>query len=175
MPRLLVSLVVGSLCLIGCSPATPPVSRVDETKKKDEDEVKQGFKALQTALKAKDADKIWTLLVKDSQDDAGRQAKAVKETYGKLSDKDKPAYEKKLGLTGQEVAEVTGKLYVKSTSFLRGEVDELKDSTLDKVVFTGDNAVVHYTEEHGDKEKLPAVREQGQWRFAVPVPKALLP
>ena len=69
---------------------------------------------------------------------------------------------------------MNGKIYVKSKSFYTGEVDELPDSKVDKVVLTGSSGIVHYTEEKGDKEKLPVVREQGQWKFAVPVPKAVL-
>ncbi len=129
---------------------------------------------MQEALDEKDADRIWNLLAKDSRDDADREAKAVKEAFSKLTDKEKARFAKRVGLSVKEMTEITGKLYVKSNSFFTGKADELSDCDLNKVVVAGESATVHYTEEKGDKEKIPVVREQGQWKFAVPVAKAVL-
>jgi hypothetical protein len=52
---------------------------------KAEDEVRQAFTALQEALKAKDSDKLLALLDDDSQADAERAAKAVREAYAKAA------------------------------------------------------------------------------------------
>ncbi len=165
--------IVCAAFLAGCNPSTP-ASKTADPPKKSEEEIKQAFSSLQSAIKAKDADKIWGLLAADSRADSEREGKAVKEAFSKLADKEKSDFEKKIGLSAKEIADMTGKLYVKSASFFTGEVDELPDSKIDRIVLTGETGMLHYTEEKGDKEKLPVVREEGQWRFAVPVPKAVL-
>jgi len=169
---LTVSLIC-AISLVGCNPPAAKDKPADASKKSEE-EIKTAFATLQAAIKAKDADKIWSLLAKDSQDDTDREAKAVKEAFSKLAEKDKPEYEKKVGLSAKELTEMTGKLYVKSKSFFTGKADEIPDSKLDKVVVAGESGTVHYIEDDGDKEKLVVVREQGQWKFAVPVAKAVL-
>ena len=169
--------VLFSASLIGCGSSTPankPVATKPVESAKDNDEqIKQAFGNLQAAIKAKDGDKVWGLMAKDARDDAEREAKVMKESFGKLTGDDKAGYEKKVGLSAAELAAITGKAYVKSKTFYSGEVDELPDSKMDKIVMTGDTGILHYIEEKGDKEKLPVVREEGQWRFAVPVPKAV--
>jgi hypothetical protein len=159
--------------LIGCN-QPGPAKKGEDTAKKGEEEIKAGFASLQSAIKAKDADKIWSMLAQDSRADTEREAKATKEAFAKLDDKDKAGFEKKIGLASAAINGIDGKLYVKSNFFFSGEVDEMPDSKLDKVVMSGESATVHYTEEKGGKEKLPVVREEGKWKFAVPVPKAVL-
>ena len=155
--------IVFAACLIGCQPGDDP--------KKAEEQVKEAFKALQTAIKEKDADKIWNLLDKDSQSDAEREAGAAKEAYGKLADKDKADYEKRLKLTDKELAHMTGKLYVKSEVFYKKH-HEIPDSKIDKVSVTGETGILYSIEEDGDKVNFPVVRDKGQWKFSLKIPKA---
>jgi hypothetical protein len=117
------------------------------------------------------------LLAKDTQGDTERESKAVKEAYGKLAEGDKPAYEKKVELSSKELSEMTGKLYVKSSTFFTGETAEMPDSQWDKVVATGEStATVHYIEDNGkgQRETRSVTREDGQWKFVLPVSKAVL-
>ena len=162
--------------LVGCNRAAPKVNPADAAKKSEE-EIKQAFTSLQAAIKAKDVDKVWGLLAKDSQADSEREGKAVKEAYAKLAEGDKPAYEKKVGLSAKELTEMTGKLYAKSSTFFTGETGEMPESKWDKVVMTGESAAtVHYIEDDGkgQRETRSVVREDGQWRFVLPISKAVL-
>ena len=172
-------LVVSIVCagsLAGCNPSAPKDKAADGTKKSEE-EIKQAFTALQSAIKAKDVDKIWSLLSADTQGDTEREGKAVKEAFGKLAESDKPAYEKKVGLSARELTEMTGKLFVKSNTFFSGETAEMPESKWDKVVVTGEStATVHYIEDDGkgQREARSVTREDGQWKFILPVSKAVL-
>src|SRR5262249_20703671 len=66
-------------CLAGC-----PKKEDDRLPGKGEvAAAKAAFVALQEALKAKDADRVWELLDDDSQADAERQARAIREAYQK--------------------------------------------------------------------------------------------
>jgi hypothetical protein len=145
--------------------------------KKSEDDIKQSFTALQAAIKAKDGDKVWTMMSKDAQEDAERQAKAIKEAHTKMSDKEKEEYEKKIAVSVKDLTSFDGKGYVRSKSFFTGEVAEIPDSKFDKVAMSSKDAgTLHYIEDDGkgDKERMSVLREQDQWRFTLNVPKAVL-
>ena len=137
-----------------------------------EDDIRQAFVSLQKAIKARDGDKIWGLIDSDSQSDANRAAKAVQAAFSKAGDKDKAEFEKKYGLTLKELADMNGKLFIKSNRF-HGKYHEIPGSKLDAVKVKGDTARINYTEEDGDKEKLSLVRQKGQWKFIIPMPKAV--
>lgn len=155
------------VCLIGCTP-TPS----ERAKKPGADaEITQAFSGLQSAIKAKDADKIWTLLANESQADAEREAKVVKDSFAKANDKDKGEYEKKMELTAKELTDMNGKHYVKSRRFY-GKYHEIPDSKVEKITVTGDSGTVKYIEDDGDKMTQDVVREQGKWKFVMPIPKA---
>jgi hypothetical protein len=110
-------------------------------------------------------DKLWALLDADGQADAERAARAVREAYAK--DKD----EKRYGLPGKELAELTGKGYLKTGLFL-GKHHEIPGSKIEKVTVAGDQATVFYEEDDGDHEKLKFVREGGKWKVtALDMPK----
>jgi hypothetical protein len=169
--KLLFTWIVLAACLSGCTPSAPSGNKSGDGAKKGEDEVKLAFAALQSAVKAKDADKIWDLLGKNSQADAEREATAAKEAYGKLADADKAGYEKRLGLTSKELADITGKLYVKSEVFYNKH-HEIPDSKIDKVGVTGETGTLYSIEDDGDKVNFPLVRDQGKWKFVLEIPKA---
>jgi hypothetical protein len=141
---------------------------------KGEDQVRESFTALQAALKAKDADKIWALLDAESQADAERAAQGIKAAYEKASADEKAQQEKALGLTGPELSSLSGRAFLKTKRFY-GKYDELPESKLDKVTVQGDSATVNYVEPDGDKEKLTLVRQEGHWKVTLPMPKGTQP
>ena len=137
-----------------------------------EDDIRRAFKEFQGAIKARDPHKIWELLDNDSQADANRAALAVQAAFGKADDKTKAEFAKKYGLSAKELGEMTGKLFLKSNRF-HGKYYEIPDSKIDSIKVKGDTARLIYLEEDGDKDKLTLVKQKGQWRFVVPMPKAV--
>jgi hypothetical protein len=125
---------------------------------------------LQEALKAKDADKVWSLLDADSQADAERAAKAARDAYAKAAPGERAEQEKALGLAGAELTSLKGPGFLKTRRF-QGKYDEISESKIDKVVVQGEKAAVNYTEPDGDKEKLTLVREGGRWKVSLAMPK----
>src|SRR5262249_49368375 len=126
--------------------------------------------ALQGALKAKDAAKLWGLLDADTRADAERSAKKVKGAYKKASDKEKAEQEKTLGLSAEELTSATGQTLLKTKVFL-AKFDEIPDGKIKAITVSGDNAVVNFLEPDGDKEKLTYTRQEGKWKVALPLPK----
>ncbi len=137
---------------------------------KDEDEVRAAFTAFQAALKARDADKLWSQLDSESQADAERAAKAAKAAYEAASGDEKAQQEKALGLSAAEISALTGKGFLRTKRF-QGKYDEVPESKLDKVSVQGNTATVNYVEPDGDKEKFTLVRQDGRWALVVPMPK----
>ena len=135
-----------------------------------EDEIRQAFTALQKAIKARDPELIWAVIDTDSQSDANRAAKAIQAAFGKATDK--ADYEKKYGLNAKELADMTGKLFLKSNRF-HGKYYEVPGSTFETAKVKGNTAKMTYMEEDGDKEKFSLVKQKGQWKFVVPMPKAV--
>jgi hypothetical protein len=153
--------------LVGCTPATPKASAPEAA---DEKAVRDAVVAFQSALKAREAEKLWSLLDSESKADAERAAKAIRDAYAKATPEVKAEQEKALGLPGTELAALTGTGFLKTKRF-HGKYHEVPDSTIDKVTVHGDAAKVDYTEEDGDKEKLSLVRQEGQWKLSLPMPK----
>lgn len=165
------SLLGSALPLIVVSISCTPVSPKPTASKTDEKEaVRETVVAFQSALKARDAEKIWSLLDSESKGDAERAAKAIQDAYAKASPKEKAEQEEALGLPGTELAALTGAGFLKTKRF-QGKYHEVPGSTIDKVTVEGDTAKVDYTEEDGDKEKLYLVRHDGQWKLTLPMPK----
>ena len=134
----------------------------------EEDNVRAAFTAFQAALKSGDGEKIWPLLDAKTQAAADKAATALKTNYGKAKPADKTALEKAYGLSAAEIVGVTGKVYLKSKRFA-GKYHEIPGSKFDKATVDGDKAIVNYTEEDGDKEKLSLVREDGKWKVSIRV------
>jgi hypothetical protein len=157
---------VALLCLTvggGCkNPAEHPST-------KDEQAVRGAVTAFQAALKARDSEKLWSLVDDDSRSDAERAAKTLREAYAKADAKEKAEQEKALGVSGAELAALTGKGFLNTKRFL-GKWDELPDSKIDTVTVEGNSATVGYTEEDGDHEKLTLVRQEGKWRLSKAIP-----
>jgi len=159
------AIVFGVALAAGTSEAAGHSSLLD-----DEQAVKEAFEAFQAAIKAKDAEKLWGLLDSDSRDDAARAAKAIKAAYAKASAERKAEMEKKLGLSGDELAKLTGTGFLKTKRF-HGKYYEVPDSKIEKVTVQGNTAKVYYVEEDGDKETMKLVRQDGKWKLSVPMPK----
>jgi hypothetical protein len=141
---------------------------------KGEDQVREAFTAFQAALKARDADKLWTLLDTESQADAERTAQAIKAAFEKAGAEEKSQQEKALGLSGADLSSLTGRGFLKTNRF-HGKYDEVPESKVDKVTVQGDSATVTYIEPDGDKEKLTLVRREGRWKITLPMPKGTQP
>jgi hypothetical protein len=155
-------------CLAGCNqPAGSP-------RPKGEEEVRQTFTALQRALEGKDADKVWALLDEDSQADAEREARGIRDAYAKAAPAERAEQAKELGLPGAGLASLKGPGFLKTRRFL-GKYDEIPGSKITRVEIKGDKAVVSYLEPDGDREKLTLVRQAGQWKVSVPMPKGVRP
>jgi hypothetical protein len=136
---------------------------------KDEQAVREAVTAFQSALKARDSEKLWSLLDEDSRTDAERTAKSLREAYAKAEAKEKAEQEKALGVSGAELAALTGKGFLNTKRF-QGKWEELPDSKIDTVTVEGNTATVAYTEEDGDHEKLTLVRQEGKWRLSKVIP-----
>jgi hypothetical protein len=154
----------------GCS--NPKTS---ETRPADQEaSVREKFAELQAALKARDADKLWVLLADKSRADAERTAKDIRETYANAGPAAKAAREKALGLTPTELAALTGKGFLRTKRF-QDKYREVPDSNIEKVEVQADNATVHYLEPDGDKEKLIFLRQEGQWKVWLTIPRVSRP
>jgi hypothetical protein len=160
---LLISLIVG------CS--SKPA---DRSKGEDEVAVRAKFAELQSAIQNRDADKIWNLLHEKSRADADRTAKDIQAAYAKASAEEKAKQEEHSGLGGADMANLTGIGFLKTKRFQQ-KYHELPESKIEKVVVEGDNATVDYLEPDNDKEKLIFLRQEGQWKAWLAMPKAKLP
>ena len=164
-----------SVCLLIFLVFTPGCSKTtDIAPGSVEGPVRESFAALQAALKTRDGDKLWKLLDSESRAEAERAAKAVQATYAKADPTEKSDQEKALGLAGTQLAALTAADFLKSKRF-HGKYEELSESKIDKVTIQADKATVAYTEPDGDKEKVNFVREDGQWKVSLPMPKTSQP
>ena len=157
----------GFLCvalLVGCAKLAEQSAAVDDTP------VREKFAQLQAAIKGRDADKLWALLDSRSRADAERAAKAIRAAYAKATADEKAAQEKALGLLGKELAGLTGKGFLRTNRF-HVKYREVSDSSVQQVVVEGDSATVYYLEEDGDKEKAILVRQDGEWKVWLTMPK----
>jgi hypothetical protein len=158
----------GFLCvalIVGCS------EPAEQKLLNDDAPVRAKFAELQSAIKARDADKLWSLLDSKSRADAERAAKAIQAAYAKATDDEKTKQEKALGLAGKALAGLTGKGYLKTNRF-HSKYHEVPDSSIERVVVEGETATVYYLEDDGDKEKIILVRQDGEWKVWLTMPKA---
>jgi hypothetical protein len=94
--------------------------------------------------------------------------------HGGAGAEEKAKQEAALGLPGAELTGLTGKGFLKTKRFQR-KYHELPDSTIEKVTVQGNNATAYYLEPDGDKEKLLLVRQEGQWKVWLAMPKVRKP
>jgi hypothetical protein len=136
--------------------------------------VRKAFADFQAAIMAKDAAKIWALLDTDSQKAADRAAKAVKTAYAGANADKKAKMEKSLGLPGATLVSLSGEGFLKTKGF-HGKYHEVPGSKIAQVMVQGDQAIVTYIEEDGDKEKLRLKRQGGKWKVSAPMPPVAQP
>jgi hypothetical protein len=152
------------LLIVGCG--SPPSQQ--GTAAGEEGQLKEAFAAYQRALKDKDADKLWDLLSTEARGDADRSAKRLRDDYAKGDAKAKLA--KGVGVSADQVANLTGKDYLKTPRFAGTHPqDEIPTSKFESASIQGDKATVNYVEDDGDKQKLPFVREGGRWKVSAAV------
>lgn len=132
--------------------------------------MREKFAQLQSAMKNGDADKLWSLLDARSRADAEKIAKDIQTTYNKAEIEEKAKHEEVLGLKGTELAELNGKGFLKTKRFQK-RYDEVPEGKIDKVVIQGDSATIYFLEPDGDKEKAILVRQDGQWKVWLTMPK----
>jgi len=144
-------------CAAGMLAATPAGAA-------DEDQVKEAFKAFQQAVKAKDGDKLWEILDTSSREAAEKRAKKFKDGYTKATADKKKEVEKKLGLSADELTNLSGKTYLKSTDYY-GKYYEVPGGTIEKIAVEDKKATVFIKEEDGDKEKYEMVNQDGKWKM----------
>jgi hypothetical protein len=160
---------------IGCSgkPADRSPSS-DGSSSEAEVHVRAKFAEFQKTIKARDAGEVWKLLSSKSRADAEQVAKEIRTTYEQARPEEKAKREKALGLSGAELAKLTGPGFLKTRPFLR-KYDEVTESKVDKVIVQGDNATVYWEDPEGDKGKTIFVREDGQWKAWLTMPKVKRP
>jgi hypothetical protein len=152
--------------LVGCGAPTGTAPSGDEAK------VRAAFDAVQKALQARDADKLWPLLDQESQKDADRAAEAWKKAYAGA---DAAKVKKDVGVTPDELAKLTGQSFLKTDPFFEKEIDELaKNKGVEQVKIDGERATVSYKDPDGDTDKLTFNRQGGQWKahLKMEMPKA---
>jgi hypothetical protein len=167
MPSLLKRLAALATLLAACG---CPKSGSGPTAGPDEEAAKSAFASFQEAMKARDGEKIFALLDSESQADAERAARSVRDAYAKATPAEKAETEKAMGLSAAELAGLDAKGFLKSKRF-HGKYDEIADGKFEKATVQGDLATVAYLEEDGDKEKLPLARQGGGWKVSLPMPK----
>jgi hypothetical protein len=166
----------GLLCLaiaLGCSPRTtePPAATQAAN---EEGPVREKFAELQSAIKSQDTEKLWALLDARSRSDAERTAKDMQAAYKQASSEKKAKQEETLGLSGKELADLTGQGVLKTKRFQKKH-HEIPDGVIDRVAIQGDSATLYYHEPDGDNEKAIFVRQDGQWKAWLTMPKVNKP
>jgi hypothetical protein len=162
------------LCMVvalGCSakPSDRPVTGTGE-----EDVVRAQFAELQSAIKSHDAEKLWALLDARSRAAAEREAKNIQTAYNQAGAEEKAKQEEALGLSGSALAKLDGKGFLK-TKRLQKKYHDIPDGKIDKVDIHGENATVYFLDEEGDKEKAIFLRQDGQWKVWLTMPKGSKP
>ncbi|MFO0802829.1 MAG: hypothetical protein U0791_06865 [Gemmataceae bacterium] len=138
----------------------------------DEDAVRKAFASLQDAIKSKNAEQLWGLLDDETRAEADRAAKETRGVYTKADAAGKAEQEKSFGLTASEMAGLDGKAFLRSNRF-HGKYHEVPASKVEKIVVQGDKATVTYVEDDDDhdREKLNFVKQGGQWKASLPMPR----
>jgi hypothetical protein len=94
--------------------------------------------------------------------------------YEKASSGEKAKQAEAVGLAGEEVAGLTGPVFLRTRGF-RGKYDELAGGKITKVTAQGDTATVYWDDAEGDHEKTLFLREGGRWKAWLAVPQGKQP
>jgi hypothetical protein len=151
------------LVALGCAGSTatnpaPAAASPDE-------QVKAAFATLQQALKERDADKIWDLLDKYSQQDADTFAAEWKK---KLTGADPEEIKKKMGIGPDELAKLTGKTFLKTDAFYGKEIRDI--ASVKEVLDVKEGTVFYADEASKDqREHVKFVKQDGKWKAKLPM------
>jgi hypothetical protein len=158
----------------GCTtqPAPPPPAAAPDPA--EEAAVRKLFAQLQSAFKDRDLDRVWAMLDSRSKADAEWETNAIQAVYGKASPEEKVKLEEMLGLSQTDAAGLTAVIFMKTKRFHRN-YHELPDSKIDKVTFEDGKATVEYIEPDDDHAKVIFVREAGEWKAWLVMPKFSYP
>jgi hypothetical protein len=157
----------------GCSAPAPPTGG-SPAAAGDEQQLRVRFDNIRAALRAADADRLWSLLDGQSQAEAERVAAALRSAYDRADLAGRAKYETDWGLAAAELAGLTGKGLLRSKRF-RDRHHEAAAGTFDGVAVQGDSATVYYRDAEGDREKLLLVRRGGEWRLWLRMPRVSPP
>ena len=152
---------LGMGCAKSADPA-PPAAEAD---------VRAAVAALQAAVKAHDAARVWDLFDARARTDADQAAAAVQGQYRQADAAGRAELEQAYGLPGAELAALAGPGFIKARPFWK-KYDELPESTITKVSVLGKQATVNYTEPDGDTEKFTLLLRDGRWKAVLAMPKA---
>jgi hypothetical protein len=136
----------------------------------DAEALRKKFEEVASAVKDKDADKLWDLLSTKSQKDAETIAVTVREAYAKANAEEKRKLEEFTGLKANEISQLTAKGYVKGQSVWR-KYHDLPGSKITRVDVAGDNATVRFLESDGDAEKMLFVKQANEWKAWLILPR----
>jgi hypothetical protein len=136
--------------------------------------VRERFTAIQAAIKARQTDKLWDLLSSKSRVDADKEAKGIRTACEQASPEEKASQQKDLGLAEKDLLNLTGKGFLGTKRFLR-KYDDVAGGTVDRVTAQGDSATVYFTDTDNEKEKMVFLREEGQWKAWLSMPRARKP
>jgi hypothetical protein len=161
--------LLGIAVALGCSSKPSDRAANDE-----ESIVREQFAELQSAIKSRDTEKLWALLDARSRADAERAAKNIQTTYNQAGAEEKSKQEEALGLSGTELSKLDGKGVLKTKRFQK-RYHEVPEGKIGKVDVQGDSATVHYLDDEGEKEKAIFVRQDGQWKAWLTMPKVSQP
>ncbi len=138
------------------------------------------FKDFQAAVKAKDGNKTWALLAKDSQAKMELMAGLMKEQFKKLADlpeEQRKAIEEQLtkafGMTLAEIQKMDGKAMLtfslkNAAKFGKGDpFADVAESTLEDVKVDGDKATAK-VKTKTKTEPLEFRKEGGSWKIQMP-------
>jgi len=138
------------------------------------------FKEFQAAIKAKDGNKAWTLLTKDSQAKMEQMAAKMKDDFKKIADlpeeKRKVIEEqitKVFGMSLAEIQKMDGKAVLNfglknAAKFGKGDpFTEVAESTLEDLKVDGDKATAK-VKSKTKTEPLEFRKEGGSWRIQMP-------
>jgi hypothetical protein len=165
-------LLVGLAALTaGCGeqPAPPPAS-AKAAAAAAEAQVREAFARLQTAIKARDAAKVWALLDKPSREEAERAAQETRTAYDKAAPQERTRQAQKLGVSEDELAKLSGRGSLKTHIFW-DKFGEFEEGVVDRVSVDSTGASVYLHMPDGDKEKLAFVQEDGVWKVGLKMPK----
>lgn len=161
--------LLGIAVALGCSSKPSERPTADE-----QGAVRERFAELQAALKDRDAEKLWVLLDAKSRTDAERAAKNIQRAYNQAGAEEKVKQEEALGLSGTELAGLDGKGFLKTKRFQK-KYQDVPNGKIDQVVIQGENATVHFLDLDGDHEKAVFLRQDGQWKAWLPMPRVSQP